>query len=169
MSDVSDNPGIDLQFEEDNSVARLLIAADCVVESLTRDLVLACARERGMLIDADVEQTVNDAIAQFTNEPKAINVVIARSVPSVPGENGRFDWVCHAPRVSAVATLFQVLHLLQVQGLGVACGARESPIEPRGGSKRWPRTRRSFSVLKRLLTATQSGSSSIGLTKLRHW
>lgn len=86
------NPEISVKFAADGSQATLVAPAGLDAALLSPDMLMSQVQAAGVLIDQEVKRNVSSFAAAYGAGATEHSEVIARSVPAVPGEDGRVDW-----------------------------------------------------------------------------
>jgi len=86
------NPEISVRFAADASQATLVASPRLDAALLKLDALLVQVQAAGVLIDNEVARKVSGFAAAYGSGLTEHSEVIARSVPSVPGEDGRVEW-----------------------------------------------------------------------------
>lgn len=90
-------PGVDLYIADDQSSATLVIAADADVSATNVGEIIAAIQNLKIAISQEQSATIATAFEAHRQRPERIELVIARAVAAVHGENGRVEWVRGCP------------------------------------------------------------------------
>jgi hypothetical protein len=85
-------PAIDVTIDDGGAVAKVVITADATSEEVDPAALGDLARERGVVVDPDVEARLGRIAENFRAKPRPLAAVIARSKEPVDGIDGELLW-----------------------------------------------------------------------------
>jgi uncharacterized protein (DUF342 family) len=93
MNSNPEQPAAEVRIEEDATVAKVVIPAECDPRKINETLLVGLVRQHGIAVDKAVETRLRQIVESFRKQPRAIEGTIVRSTAPVDGEDGRLEWV----------------------------------------------------------------------------
>jgi hypothetical protein len=92
MSGSHPSPCISFRIASDGSAVTLIMPQGLDPDELVAADVVSLAEAQDILMDRKVVRRIEHAIDSYRKEPRDLDTVVAREVPAVDGEHGRFEW-----------------------------------------------------------------------------
>lgn len=93
MADMQQPESASVLIEAKNLAARVLLAEETDVQTLSVHLLISLARERGVEVTPPVEAALTAVIERFKRNPEPINEVFTRATLPEHGEPGYIEWL----------------------------------------------------------------------------